>query len=395
MPTPEQHALLAASSSERWLHCTPSARLGASFPESTSSYAEAGRVAHAIGELKARKYFVEPMSTRTYNSQLKKLQADPNYDKGMDTSTDEYLEYLKSIAMSFGSTQPFVALETRVDYGHIAPEGFGTTDCIIIGAGQLHVCDYKNGSGVLVEAERNSQMMLYALGALKVYQPIYGNTIREIHLHIIQPNAGGVRSWSLPRTELGEWGETVVKPAAALAWKGGGEFAPDEDPNGYCKFCQAFPVCRARSDQAARLAFQPQTPPALLTAAEVGERFTLCKQVQAYAKALEDYVEAELLAGRPIPGWKLVHGKSSREWTGGPDAAFKMLQERGVAEAMLWERKPVTPPALEKALGKKVYAESVANLVTKAPGKPTPAPESDNREPYNAAQVAFGGVTDG
>mgnify|MGYP003300692084 CR=1 FL=1 len=158
MPTPEQHALLSASSSDRWLHCTPSARLAEGFPESSSSYAEAGRVAHAIAELKARKYFVEAMSTRSFNSQLKKLKEDPNYDKGMDASTDVYLDYLKDLAFSFGSAaHPFVTLENRVDYSDYAPEGFGTADCIMIAGGTLCVCDYKNGAGVPVEAENNSQ----------------------------------------------------------------------------------------------------------------------------------------------------------------------------------------------------------------------------------------------
>ena len=155
--------------------CPPSARLGEQFPDTASEYAAAGTLAHAIAELKARKYFVEPMSTRTFNARLKKLKEDPHYDKGMDAATDTYLEHLKALAISYGSVQPFVALETRVDFGDYVPEGFGTADCIIIGAGRMCVADYKNGAGVLVEAEANPQMMLYALGALKVYAPIYGH----------------------------------------------------------------------------------------------------------------------------------------------------------------------------------------------------------------------------
>lgn len=395
MPTPESHALLSASSSSRWLHCTRAPRLEEGFPESTSPYAEAGRVAHAMAELKARKYFVEPMSTRTYNARLKKLKEDPHYDRGMDASTDTYLDYLKELAMGFGDVQPFVALENRVDYSDYAPEGFGTADCIIIGSGRICIVDYKNGSGVPVEAEHNSQMMLYALGALKVYAPIYGDTIREVHLAIVQPNAGGIKEWSLTRAELEAWGEDVVKPAAALAFAGEGAFAPDEDPNGWCKFCRAAPVCRAHADQAARLAFQPQTPPELLSDAEVGERLTLVKQFQAYAKLLESYAEKTLLLGKPIPGFKLVEGKTSRVWTNGMDVAFEALKRAGIDEALLWKREPVTPPGLEKTLGKKTYEEVVGPLVTRVPGKPALAPESDPRKPYNAAAAAFQVVNGG
>lgn len=152
---PEKHALLGASSAGRWLMCPPSARLGEQFPDTASEYADAGTLAHAIAELKARKYFVEPMSTRAFNARLKKLKEDPHYDKGMDAATDAYLEHLKALTMSYGSVQPFVALETRVDFGDYATEGFGTADCIIIGAGRMCVADYKNGAGVLVEAEAN------------------------------------------------------------------------------------------------------------------------------------------------------------------------------------------------------------------------------------------------
>lgn len=243
MPSPEQHALLSASSSARWLNCPPSVRLSESFPQATSQYAEAYRVAHAIAELKARKYFVEPMSTRTYNARLKKLKEDPNYDRGMDDATDTYLEHLKALAMSYGVIQPFVALETRVDFGEYVPEGFGTADCIIIGGDRMCVVDYKNGSGVPVEAEANTQMMLYALGALKVYGPIYGDAIQQISLNIVQPNAGGIKEWIICRSNLEEWGQKVVKPLAALAWEGRGEYLPGD----WCRFCPARAQCTARA----------------------------------------------------------------------------------------------------------------------------------------------------
>ena len=396
MPTPNQHALLSASSSERWLHCTPSARLSAELPETTSTYAEAGRLAHAIAELKARKYFLEPMSTRTYNARLKKLKEDPSYDKGMDASTDTYLDYLKNLTMTFGAVQPFVALETRVDYSDYAPEGFGTADCIIIGAGRMCVCDYKNGSSVPVEAENNSQMMLYALGALKLYEPIYGDTIQVIHLAIIQPNAGGVKEWNLPRALLMLWGLDYVQPRAAQAYAGSGELAP----GAWCRFCPAKAQCSARAAKMLKLeddygyATPVNSPQAkgisgpLMSDDEVGEALARALDLEAWVKDLKEYALTAALAGREIAGFKVVEGRGSRDWTD-LDAAFKTLQERGVAEAMLYERKPVTPPALEKALGKGPFAEAAGDLVAKTPGKPALVPESDPRKPYNAAATAF------
>lgn len=390
---PELHSLLGPSSAERWLNCTPSPRLTEHMPDSGSPYAAAGTLAHTIAELKGRKYFgiPEPMSTREFNKQLKKLKEDPGYDKGMDAATDLYLEHLKARAMSFGPVQPFVALETRVDYSNLVPEGFGTADCIMIGAGRLEVVDYKNGAGAPVSAEANYQMMLYALGALNTFYFIYGDTIHTVHFSIVQPNAGGVKEWECQVEDLSEWGETVVRPAAELAWVGKGEFVPGD----WCRFCRARSQCRAYSDHAAKLAFAPQTPPELLTAAELGERLALCKAVVPYAKMLEDHVLKTMLAGSGIPGWKVVEGKSSREWTGGTDAAFAQLVQRGVEEALLYERKPVTVAGLEKALGKTVFGKTAEGLVTKLPGGPALAQESDERPPYNAAAIAFGGGSGG
>ncbi|MCD7757867.1 MAG: DUF2800 domain-containing protein [Clostridiales bacterium] len=383
---PEKHAYLSASGSSRWLHCTPSARLEAQFPSVSSPYAEAGTLAHSMAELKARRYFLEPMSTRTYNASTKKLKQSEHYDPAMDGATDEYLDYLKQLAMAF-SEPPFVALETRVDFSHWVPGGFGTADCIMIGNGRLCVCDYKNGAGVPVDATVNSQMMLYALGALSVYAPIFGDSIQDIHLAIIQPHAGGVKEWRCPRTELEEWGETVVKPAAQLAIKGEGAFRPSTDPNGGCRFCKAKAQCRARAEAMLSLESE-QVEPALLTNDELGDLLRRSAGLAAWAEDLKTHALAELLNGRPVPGYKAVEGRSTRTWTD-MEEAFSVLQTRNVPEAMLWERKPVTVAGLEKALGKKVFAQAAAGLVAKKPGRPTLVPESDPRTAYDPARAAF------
>lgn len=391
------HALLGASSSARWIRCPPSARLAAQFPDTGSAYAAAGTLAHAIGELKARKYFLEPMSAQEYGARLKKLKADPSYAKDMDAATDAYLDCLKELAMGFGEARPFVALECRVDYSHYAPEGFGTADCIMLGGGRLCVCDYKNGAGVAVEAERNSQLMLYALGALRRFDPIYGESIQDIHLAIVQPHAGGVKTWGLSRRELEDWGETVVRPAAALAYRGEGAFCPGP----WCDkgFCPARAQCAARAKEllalgGASAATGPADCPSTLPDEEIGAVLARGRELAAWIKDLEDYALNACLAGRTIDGFKAVEGRGSREWDPGADEAFTQLLLRGVEEAVLWERRPVTPPALEKALGKKQFAQAAAGLVKKKPGKPTLVPESDPRPAYCAPAVAFQKIND-
>lgn len=330
---------------------------------------------------------------RSYNAQMKKLKADPHYEKSADAATDVYLDYLKSISLSCGETPPFVALESRVYYSRYAPDGYGRADCIMIYPPVLRVADYKNGTGIPVEAEENPQMMLYALGALETYAPIYGDSIDTIQMTIIQPNAGGVKEWSISRKDLEYWGAHTVRPAAELAYAGKGDFVPstpNDGPEDRCHFCRAKATCTARSEMYLGLETYEKKKPPLLTDAEVGGILERAAGQAAWASGLKDYALKTILNGGAIPGFKAVEGRSTREWDGGTDAAFNKLKERGVEEALLWERRPVTPPALEKALGKKPF-EAVADLVVKKPGKPTLAPETDSRKPYNAAEIAFGG----
>ena len=241
----------------------------------------------------------------------------------------------------------------------------------MIGGGRIVICDYKNGAGVPVEAERNSQMMLYALGALASFRPIYGDTITTAHLVIIQPHAGGVKEWEISVEELTRWGHEVVAPRAKTALEG----AEPACPGDWCRFCKGKSQCAARAKQMLEAGKQYQMAPAagseklppkydgpLLSDEEVGAALSAGAGLVAWYKDLQDYALLACLDGREIPGFKAVEGRGSRDWGDDPDAAFRILQERGVAEAMLYERKPVTAPALEKALGKKLFAEVADGL---------------------------------
>ena len=199
MVTPDHpaHARNSASSAGAWSNCPAYLRMKDQFPDEPSAYAEAGTLAHAIGELKATKYFIG-MGPKKYSNALKKLKDDPNYDPAMDAATDLYLDTLKEQSLTFEG-KPFVALEVRVDYGDIAPNGFGTADCIMIGGDTIVICDYKNGSGVPVDAADNPQLKIYAYAALQEYSLIYGDSIQRVRLVIIQPHAGGVKVWETTR----------------------------------------------------------------------------------------------------------------------------------------------------------------------------------------------------
>lgn len=369
------HALLSASSAHRWLICTPSAKLEEQFPDTTSDAAKEGTLAHELAEKKVLHYFYTcDFGKRKLTNAIKKLRENELWQDEMLEHTDTYLYFLKSVAMALPVT-PYVAIEKRVDFGTYVPDGFGTADCIMVQGDTLHVFDFKYGKGVPVSAEENPQMMLYALGAYEAYKMFY--PIKQIHLAIVQPRLpDGTTEWSCSLSELLEFGE-YVRGKAALATEGQGDFCPGEKQ---CGFCRARAQCRARSDYNVKQAFTIGELPPLIANEEVGERLSAMEDVVKYQKDLQEYALAQCLAGKEISGWKAVEGRGSREWTNA-DAALKKLTDSGIVEdAVLWEKKPLTLAQIEKIVGKKDFADSVGEYITKTSGKPTLAKESDRRE---------------
>lgn len=406
---PEKHALLSASSASRWLTCTAAPRFEEGLPESTSTYAEEGRLAHAIAELKVLKKFTV-MTGRTYTTRLNKLKKDALYDQEMDRTTDLYLEHLTEQAMLYDSS-PTVVAEVKVDFGEYVPEGFGTCDCVMIGGDTLSITDYKHGKGVPVSAVGNPQMRLYALGALKRYAPVFGDTIKQVRMTIDQPRLDSYTSDLITVEELRAWGESI-KPIAQKAFSGLGEFVPGE----HCRFCRGKAQCRARANVNTALEdfkdcvpagsvkpgeFVPQihsylTPGGvevhpLLSDAEIGDLLIRAQQLVQWYKDLEEYATKALLDGKPIEGWKLVAGRSNRTFTD-QDAAIKAVIAAGYDEALVYDRKPKTLSELEKLMGKAEFAEKIGSYVVKPLGKPTLALATDKREVYNPAAADFAGV---
>ena len=400
---PDKHAILSPSAAHRWLHCTPAPRVEAEFPETTSEYAEEGRLAHSVCELAAKKKFTV-MNNRTYNSRLKKLKADPKWDDEMLSTAATYVEHLTEHAMRFEHA-PYVALEVQVDITDYAPEAFGTCDCVMIGGGELIITDYKHGKGVPVSAQDNPQMLLYALGALKLYRPIYGDMIRRVSTYIDQPRLGSYDGASMTVEELLAWGESI-KPKAAAAFMGTGEFAPGE----WCRFCRAKAKCRARANQNTALeefkdciplgrsipmqaeydatGFKPSN---CLTDEEIGALLVRAEGLVAWYNDLKEYALAACLNGKTIPGWKAVEGRSTRAWTD-QDAALDALMAGGVEEAIIYDRVPKTLAQLEKVIGKQRFGELVGGMIIKSPSKPALAAESDKRPAYNGAAADFSEV---
>lgn len=388
------HALLGPSKAYQWTACTPSARLEEGFPDSSSEAAKEGTLAHELAELKLRNYFYSvEFGKRKLNAAINKLKKEnPDlWQEEMMGYTDEYLEFVRSVALALPSA-PHPDIERHVDLSAYIPGGFGTADCILIQGDLIHVIDFKYGKSPTgrVEAAHNPQMQLYALGAYELYKMLY--PVKRIRLSIVQPRlADGITTWETTLEELLAFGGNV-KEKAALAMEGKGEFAPSEKT---CRYCRAAGRCRARAEENVRLAFADgyQKKPPLISNEEMGGYLRQGTDIAKWLSDLEDIALKECLAGNEIPGWKAVEGRGSRAWAD-LDKAFAHLQKAGIPEAMLWERKPVTSPALEKSLGKKEYAARTEGYVIKKAGKPALVPASDSRPAITnkvTAEEAFKG----
>lgn len=375
------HARLSASGAHRWMACTPSAKLEENFPDTGSVYAAEGTLAHSVAELKVRKYTVEPMSTRTYNSRMKKLKENELWQPEMDEHTDEYLDYIKSVMLAYPTT-PFVTVERRVDFSDIVPGGFGTADCLILAGNILHVIDFKYGKGVQVEAEDNPQMRLYAYGAAKAYSMLY--TFDKVIMSIVQPRLNHISVAEISVAELTSWANNVVKPLAIMADKGEGEYHPGP----HCKFCKAKAECKARAD--ACMALLPEAEnwrknggvvkaAGLYTVEELSKHLKAGVLLNGWYADISAHALTLCLNGTEVPGYKAVEGRGSREFTS-LDDAFAVLQKNGIAEAVLYERKPLTLAQAEKVVGAKKFAELVGSYIIKKPGKPTLVAASDRRQ---------------
>ena len=367
MSEEKQHALLSASAAHRWMNCTPSARLEQTFQDNSGEAAAEGTAAHALAEHKLR---------RALKMRSKKpiLQYD---SEEMDSYTDGYVEFvLEQITLAkITCADPQVLIEQRLNFSKYVPGGFGTGDCIIIADGVLHVIDFKYGQGVLVSAEDNPQMKLYALGALELFDGIYD--ISTVSMTIYQPRRENVSTHMVYKESLYQWAEEILKPTAAIAFKGDGDYVPGE----HCQFCRAAVRCRARAEEKLNLAkFEFALPP-ILADEDIEEILMKLDDLTSWANDIKAYaLEAAVSHGKEWRGFKLVEGRSIRKYS----------NEETVAEAAkaagyrdIYETKLIGITAMEKLLGKAKFQEILGGLIEKPPGKPTLVPLSDKRQAIN------------
>ena len=380
---PKQHATLAPSAAERWIHCPGSIKLSDQVPSPEStSYADEGTVAHTIGQLKLEVAAGE-VPEKEYGDTLHAIvrSADGQYWCGeMDEATDYYRDQVLERLAAAGDDATLL-VEQRYSLEPWVPEGFGTSDAVIIGGSTIEVIDLKYGKGIKVEAKGNPQLRLYGLGAAMLFGDLYD--LDTVRMTIIQPRLDHISTEELPLAALYAWAENVVKPAATAAM---GENAPTACGD-WCRWCPAKAVCRTRAEKQLELAAFEFQRPALLSSEEIADILGRAEALQQWVSDVEAYALQSALDGTTYAGWKLVEGRSVRKYADDLKVA-ETLKAAGYDEALLYERKLLGLTAMEKLVGKKKLTETLGDLIVKPAGKPVLVPESDKRPPINTTEGA-------
>lgn len=381
---PDVHSRYPASASHRWIPCPGSIRISekCKAEDTGSDYAKEGTLAHSIAELKLR-----IATDRTVKAdELKTLTKSEYWDGEMDEATDFYRDLVMEHLNAAGDGAELM-IEQRVDFSDWVPGGFGTSDAVIIADDTIEIIDLKYGKGIRVDAKDNSQMRLYALGAFQIFGDLYD--FDKVKTTICQPRLDHVSSEELTVTELLDWANNVVEPAAQESESDN----PHTAAGDWCRWCPARAVCRTRAEANLELAKYDFQPGPLLEQAEIAEILGKVDELTKWAADIQDYALKQALAGEHYDGWKLVEGRSVRKYTDELKVA-EALQKEGFDEAVLYERKLLGITAMEKLVGKKKLAEALKGLIEKPAGKPVLVPQSDKREAINSAAQAAADFSD-
>lgn len=375
------HARLNASSSHRWMMCPPSVKLSEQFPDKTSVYAEEGTFLHELSELKLHQY-LKDMDSADIEIQYADHRDNEFYSDEAESVTDEYVSFcIETIeAVRASCPDPLIMVEHRLDYSEYVPDGYGTGDLVIVADGIIEVIDFKGGRGVRVDANRNSQLMLYGLGALLEFDPLYD--IKSVRMTIVQPRLSNTSSFEIASDELLDWAEKSVRPKALQAANGEGEFCAGE----HCRFCKARYTCRTRSEYHMQLARRNFKEPDLLSDDEVAEILPVADSLNNWVQDLLAYATQQALDGKSWPGYKLVAGRSNRKYSSEAEV-IKAATDAGYTD--IYKTSLLGVGDLEKRMGRKAFRDILGKYVIKPTGAPTLVPESDPRKPYTDAASAF------
>lgn len=366
-----EHALLSPSSSSRWLNCTPSARLAENAENKSSVYAEEGTLFHEICEYCLAQWNAGVWEPDPFGEELPELKDDhlthPLFKQEMFRHARNYCDFVMNENYNLEKSDGVckMLLEEKVDISEYAPECFGSVDCQLVGRDTLIVIDLKYGEGVKVYAERNTQMMLYALGAIKG-KP----SIKTIRLVIAQVRLNHFDVWEISANDLLQWADKVLKPTAKKAFAGKGE----QKMGDWCGFCPVKAQCRKQYEAVVN-DFDRYEYPELLTEDEICDLIEKIDKYKGWLESVNKFVYDEALRGRKWKGYKLVAGRSSRVITD-EEAIRQDLLTKKYLEDEIFNIKLKGIGDLEKLVGKKQFSALYGQYVKSKPGNPKLVPDS-------------------
>lgn len=367
-----QHAKLSASASHRWLYCLGSVKASEGIKERGSNFAaDEGSAAHELAEI----------ALNDGKTDCSYLIGEVLPENNAFTVTPEMARYVNEylqLIRNIGGEQWY---ERRVDFSAWVPEGFGTSDCIAFKDGVLYVVDLKYGKGLAVDAYENTQGILYALGAYSEME--FSHDIKSVKIFICQPRRESITEWEISVQELLKRGEWIAQ-RAQLALSND---APREPSEKACQWCPARAQCSAMLEKAHALIakdFDAAPSPDKLPDERISEVLRAKKMIQGWLDAVEDYAREKAEAGG-FPGFKLVAGRGSRDWTDEVEAQKELSKLLGDDA---FERKLLSVAKAEKILDK-AKRETLTPIIVKRQGAPTLVLESDPRPPIDVKASDF------